>query len=438
MTPTKGLPTALDAERMVLGSIFLAPDLWIQAAKLETNDFSIEKHRRIFKRMGDVHERGETIDRGSVYYELAKHDEAESCDGLAYLADLDHDVPQIPNIESYVRIVKDAAALRAIIFAAQHMQNRAMSGNQTPDEILAGAKETLLSLSEGRQESTLVSPGSIIEEGGGLTAYLDRRNRTEGLKTGFSQFDTMTGGFKPGALYVLGARPSMGKTAWVLNVTENISVKGDAVTLVFSLEMDRQSLLDRLICARGRINTKKFECGHLSADEMGRAFKAAGQIDCDRILIDDKATTDMGEIHAKIRKEQARRPVGLVVIDYLQLMIGGDLKFRVAETSKISRDMKLVAKDCKVPLLALSQLNRECDTRTDHRPVLSDLRESGSIEQDADLVSFLYRPEVYDKDREDLRAVAELIVAKQRSGPIGTVDLIWLKEMVRFEERAYD
>jgi replicative DNA helicase len=219
---------------------------------------------------------------------------------------------------------------------------------------------------------------------------------------------------------------------------DNISVKGEETSLIFSLEMDSQSIVDRLICARARVNTKKFECGYLNAEESRRAAKAAGEIDCDHILIDDKATTDMGEIHAKIRKEQARRKVGLVVIDYLQLMIGGDVKHRVAEASKVSRDMKLVAKDCAVPVLSLSQLSRECDSRPDHRPMLSDLRDTGAIEQDADLVMFLYRGEVYYPDREDLRGMADLIVAKQRNGPIDTIPLVWLKEIVRFENAAED
>jgi replicative DNA helicase len=201
--------------------------------------------------------------------------------------------------------------------------------------------------------------------------------------------------------------------------------------------MDRASLLDRLICSRARVNTKRFDGGFLDKEERGRIATAATAIlESDRILIDDKATTNLHEIHAKIRQQQVKRPVGLVIIDYLQLLIDGRVEHRVAEASKISRDMKLIAKDCKVPVWALAQLSRECDKRPDPRPQLSDLRESGSLEQDADLVAFLFREEVYKRDREDLRGLADLIVAKQRAGPEGVIPLVWINEIVRFEERA--
>ncbi len=434
-----GLPTAVEAERFVLGSVLSDNSLLIQAEKLEAHDFSIEKHRRMWTRIGEIQARGERADIGTLHAELNRHKEAESCDGIAYLISLDEGLPHIPNIEGYVRIVKDKADLRRIIFAGQHLVNRAMSGAETPDDILAGGKETLLSLAGGRQESSLLPLSAIVEGAGGMTAYLDRSNRHAGISSGYAKLDRMTGGFQPGNFYVLGARPSMGKTAFVLNVAEDISVNREDVTLVFSLEMSKESLLDRLVCSRARVDTMRFEGGYMNAVEKQKVAKATAEIvDGGRILVDDKATTDMGEFHAKIRKEQARRPVGLVIIDYLQLMIGGDVKARTAEASKISRDMKLVAKDCKLPLWSLSQLNRQCDEREDHRPKLSDLRETGSIEQDADVVMFMYRGEVYDDTREDLRGMADLIVAKQRNGPIGTVPLVWLKTIVRFESRAED
>ncbi len=438
MTREKGLPVDIEAERFILGSVVMVPELMVQCSHLVPDDFSLEAHRRIWAAANTMWANGDSVSAFGLRMELDRRGHLDSVGGFEYLNSLDTGIPLVPNIEKYIRSVKDASALRAIIFAAQHTMNLAMEAHHSPDEIITSSKETWLNLAAGRQESTLLSPGEIIEAGGGLTHYLDRKNRTEGLKTGFYKFDVMTGGFKPGAFYVLGARPSMGKTAMFLNMVDNVSVKGESSSLIFTLEMDKQSILDRMICARARVNTKRFECGYMNDEEFRRAAKAAGEINCDRVWIDDKATTDMGEIHAKIRKEQARRPVGLVVIDYLQLMIGGDVKHRVAEASKVSRDMKLVAKDCGVPVLALSQLSRECDSRPDHRPVLSDLRDTGAIEQDADLVMFLYRGEVYDKDREDLRGMAELIVAKQRNGPVDTIPLVWLKEIVRFENAADD
>jgi replicative DNA helicase len=433
-----GLPTAADAERFVLGSILLDDTLFVQAAgALELDDFSLEKHRRIFKRMGDLQQRGEKIDRVTLYHELAKHKEAESCDGLSYLVTLDDGLPQIPNLDGYIRLVKDKALMRRIIFASQHLMNRALVGEEEPSRILSDASETWLKLSQAQQKSALLAPAEIFEQAGGVGSYLDGRNRVRGLKTGFPVFDALTGGLAPGKLYILGARPRMGKTAFMLNMTENISIKAEEhATLIFSLEMCRQSLLDRLICSRARVNTKRFEGGHLTSDEHRRVTRAAGEIaTCDKILIDDKATTSIREIHTRIRQEQVKRSVGLVIIDYLQLLIGGDVKYRVAEASKISRDLKLLAKDCQVPVLAASQLSRECDTRNDPRPQLSDLRESGAIEQDADVVAFLFREEVYKPDRDNLRGLADLIIAKQRSGPEGTIPLTWLKEIVRFESR---
>ncbi len=434
---SNGLPVAIDAERFVLGSVLDDNTLHVQAAQLEESDFSLEKHRLMWRRGGEVLARGERLDAMTLYAELARYQEADACDGLNYFNSLDEGLPRLPNIEGYVRIVKDRADLRRIVFTARDMAARAMSGEETPDEILSGAKETLVTMAGSRQESSLVPLSAIVEAAGGMTAYLDRSNRASGLSSGYPKLDRMTGGFQPGNFYIIGARPSMGKTAFAMNVADHVSVTNDAVTLVFSLEMDKQQLYDRMICSRARVDTKRFEGGWLNSLEKQKLARATSEIvEGGRILVDDKATTDMAEIHAKIRKEQTRRPVGLVIIDYLTLMIGGDIKARTAEASKISRDMKLVAKDCKLPLVSLAQLNRQCDERDDHRPKLSDLRETGSIEQDADVVMFMYRGEVYDDTREDLRGMADLIVAKQRNGPIGTVPLVWLKSFVKFESAA--
>lgn len=434
---SKGLPVNVDAERFVLGSILNDNGLHVQCGKIDESDFSLEKHRRMWRRGCDVLARGERLEYVTLAGELMKCGELESCDGFSYITSLTEGLPELPNIEGYVRLVRDAADLRRIIFAARHMAERAMSGEETPDEILAGGKETLVTMAGSRQESSLVALGAIVEEAGGMTAYLDRSNRHTGIQTGYTKLDRMTGGLQPGNFYVIGARPSMGKTAFAMNVVDNVSVEGETVTLVFSLEMSKESLLDRMICARARVDTMRFEGGYLNSMERQKLAKATAEIvGGGRVLVDDKATTDMAEIHAKIRKEQTRRPVGLVVVDYLQLMIGGDVKARTAEASKISRDMKLVAKDCRLPMVSLSQLNRQCDERPDHRPKLSDLRETGSIEQDADVVMFMYRGEVYDDAREDLRGTADLIIAKQRNGPIGTVPLVWLSSYVKFESAA--
>jgi replicative DNA helicase len=441
---SKPLPANLEAERLVLGSIMLNDALYTEASgKLQSDDFSLEKHRLIFKRMGDIWQRGESIDRVTVANELIRREELECCDGLSYLVSLDDGLPQILNLDSYIRIVKDKATLRRIIYASQNLAVEAMNGEAHPSELLQRASTQFLSLAEQQAESTLVSPAQIIQDfEGGINAYLDRKNRSTGLPSGFSGFDAYTGGFKPGTLYVLAARPAMGKTALALNIASHVAVERREVVLIFSLEMDKESLLDRMICARALVDSKRFEAGYIRADERPKLTRALAELcEDDRILIDDQAITNIQEIHAKIRRVQAKRKVGLGVIDYLQLLISDDKpELRVAQTSAISRGLKVVAKDTKIPLLALAQLSRACEQRgkapEDKRPVLSDLRESGSIEADADVVSFLFRGEVYDPGSPVYKGVADLTIAKQRGGPVGRIPLVWTPEYTLFRDRA--
>ncbi|MFN7994670.1 MAG: replicative DNA helicase [Bryobacteraceae bacterium] len=439
----KGLPSNVDAERFVLGSVLLNDNLFIQAAgELQADDFSLEKHRRIFTRMGDLHERGERIDRVTVANELLRFNELESCDGLTYLVSLDDGLPEILNIDAYIRIVKDKAILRRIIFASQHLMNRCLMGEEEPDEILAGAEETLLKLGEARVRSGLANPRQVIDEyQGGLNAFLDPSKRVKGISTGFYKLDEMTGGMHAGELFIVAARPSMGKTAFAMNIAHHVAVKSNQTVAVFSLEMSKESLLTRMLCAAARVDSHKFRAGFLNGQERGRLQEAASQLVEAPLYIDDTAGVHLMDIHAKLRRLQAeRRSLGLVIIDYLQLMSGrGRFENRNQEISTISRGLKLLAKELNVPLIVLSQLSRAPETRQgDHRPQLSDLRESGSIEQDADLVSFIFREEVYKRDRDDLRGVAELILAKQRNGPIGKIDMVFLHEFTKFENRAAD
>ena len=438
----KGLPSNLDAERFVLGSILLNDNLYIQAAgDLEPDDFSLEKHRRIFSRMGELHERGERIDRVTIANELMRYNELESCDGLSYLVSLDDGLPQILNIDAYIRIVKDKAVLRRIIFASQHLMNRCLIGEEEPDEILAGAEETLLKLGESRVKAGLVSPRQVIDDyQGGLNAFLDPSKRVKGISTGFTRFDEKTSGLHAGDLFILAARPSMGKTALALNIAHHVATKVKRTVAVFSLEMSKESLLTRMLCATARVDSQKFRAGYLSADERKRLQAAASSLVEAPLFIDDTAGIHMMDIHAKLRRLKAEQGLGLVVVDYLQLMSGrGRFENRNQEISTISRGMKLLAKDLNVPMLVLSQLNRAPETRQgDHRPQLSDLRESGSIEQDADLVAFIFREEVYRPNDESLHGQAELILAKQRNGPVGKIELVFLHEFTKFENRAAD
>jgi replicative DNA helicase len=441
-TIEKGLPTNVDAERFVLGSILLDYSLFVQCAgALEAEDFSLEKHRRIFRRMGELQERGENIDRITVANELMKFGELEACDGLSYLVSLDDGLPHIPNVDSYIRIVKDKALLRRIIFASQHMMQRCLMDEEEPDQILAGAEETLLKLGEARVKSGLLTPSQILEDyDGGINAFLDPSKRIKGISTGFAKLDEMTGGMHGGDLVIIAARPSMGKTALALNIAQHVALKLKQTVAVFSLEMSKESLLTRMLCAAARVDSQRFRAGYLTPDERRKLNHGLHELAEAPLYIDDTAGVHLMDMHAKLRRLQAERKVGLVIVDYLQLMTGrGRFENRNQEVSALSRGMKMLAKEMNVPMMVLSQLSRAVETRQgDHRPQLSDLRESGSIEQDADLVGFIFREEVYHRDREDLRGLAELIVAKQRNGPVGTVNLVFLHAQTKFENRAED
>ena len=441
----KGLPVNLDAERFVLGSILLDDSLFVQVAgDLQPDDFALEKHRILFNRMAELHERGERIDRVTVYNELLKHNQAEACDGLTYLISLDDGLPRVSNVDAYVRIVRDKSILRRIIFASQKLIDRCLLGQDEPEEILSGAEESLLKIGDIGVKAALASPRQIIDEyDGGINALLDPSTRLNGLGTGFPKLDEMTGGLHGGELFILAARPSMGKTALALNIAQYVATaKEPKPVAIFSLEMTQESLLTRMLCAMARVDGQKFRAGFLSREERGRLSAAATTISAAPLFIDDTSGANLMDIHAKLRRLKAEQHgLGLVIVDYLQLMSGrGRYENRNQEISTLSRGLKLLAKELDVPMLVLSQLSRAPEMRQegDHRPQLSDLRDSGAIEQDADLVGFIFRPEVYKPDRQDLRGQAELILAKQRNGPTGVVKLFFLKHCTKFENQTSD
>ena len=439
----KGLPANIDAERFILGSVLLDDSRFIDIAGVLTNaDFALEKHRRIYNRMVELHGRGEKIDRVTVANELLRYNELESVDGLTYLVSLDDGLPHIANLDAYVKIVRDKAMLRQIAVASQQLMNRALMAEEEPEAILAGAEETLLKLGESRTEQGLKTPLEVIQNyEGGLNAFLDPSKRIKGVSTGFTKLDEMTGGFHPGELIILAARPSMGKTALALNIAWHVAARMFQPVAIFSLEMSQESLLTRMLCAAARVDSQRFRAGYLNEGERQKLRAAANQMVETPLYIDDTAGVNLMDMHAKLRRlQQSGQKLGLVVVDYLQLMsIRGRTENRNQEVSQLSRGMKLLSKELDCPFLVLSQLSRATETRVgDHRPQLSDLRESGSIEQDADVVGFIFREEVYKRDREDLRGIAELIIAKQRNGPIGKVDLVFLHSMTKFENRAED
>jgi replicative DNA helicase len=438
----QGLPSNPEAERLVLGSILLDDSAFLEvAAILKAEDFSLEKHRRIFSRMGDLYQRGERIDRVSLANELMRQNQLESVDGLGYIVSLDDGLPKIVNLEGYVRIVHEKSQLRRLIFTAEKIRDQALIGQDHPDTIRANAEEALLQMGEAVGKETLIRPDRIIESfEGGLNAFLDPSKRNKGISTGFIKLDEMTGGLHGGELFILAARPAMGKTALALNIAQHVATnpRDPRPVAVFSLEMSKESLLTRLVCSGARVDQQKFRAGYLNGDERRRLQVSLSDLMEAPLFLDDTAGVHLMDIHSKLRKMQQQHGLGLVVIDYLQLMsVRGRVENRNQEVSQLSRGLKLLSKELNIPIIVLSQLSRATEARQgDHRPQLSDLRESGSIEQDADMVAFVFREEYYKPDREDLRGQAELILSKQRNGPTGRINLVFLREYTKFENQT--
>ena len=444
VTLEHSLPDNLDAERFVLGAIMSSDTAFLQVAgTIAAEDFSLEKHKRIFLRMSELHERGEKIDRVTLANELMKQGQLQSVDGLSYLVSLDDGLPQLHNLESYVVIVKEKALLRRIISVSQDTINRCMASEDNATEILGAVEDAFMKLGDVQSKNALASPAQIVTEyEGGINAFLDASKRIKGISTGFLKFDEMTGGLREGELIILAARPAMGKTAFALNIAQYVAMNpaNPKAVAIFSLEMSKESLLTRLICGAGRVDQQRFRAGYLSGEERHALQDALYRIVESPLYLDDTAGTNLMDVHSKLRRLQAEQDLGLVVIDYLQLMQGrGRYENRVQEISSLSRGFKLMSKELRVPFLVLSQLSRAPETRPgDHRPMLSDLRESGSIEQDADMVAFIFREEVYRPDKESLKGLAELILAKQRNGPTGRVKLAFLNRYTKFENLAAD
>lgn len=440
----EALPDNLDAERFVLGAIMSNDNAFLQVAgTLAADDFNLEKHKRIFLRMGELHERGERIDRVTLANELMKHGQLQSVDGLSYLVSLDDGLPTLHNLESYVTIVKEKSLLRRIISVSQDTINRCLTCDDDASRILGAVEDAFMKLGDVQSKNSLANPAQIITEyEGGINAFLDTSKRIKGTSTGFLKFDEMTGGLREGELFILAARPAMGKTALALNIAQHVAEnpKNPRAVAVFSLEMSKESLLTRMLCASARVDQQRFRAGYLNADERRALQDSMYKMVEAPLFLDDTAGTNLMDVHSKLRRLQGEQDLGLVIIDYLQLMQGrGRFENRVQEISSLSRGLKLMSKELRVPFLVLSQLSRAPESRPgDHRPMLSDLRESGSIEQDADLVAFIFREEVYRPDKESLKGVAELILAKQRNGPTGRVKLAFLNRYTKFENLSAD
>ncbi len=443
-SPAHTLPANIEAERSILGAILLDNLSYNQAAEnLKPEDFSLDSHRRIYSRMVDLAESSKPIDLITLVHELDRRKELQAIGDVGYVSALLDGVPDRPSIEHYIKIVRDKALLRGLIHTANAAIARAAEQSDEAEEILNDAEAAIFQLSEKRIGRGFMGVQEIVKESfGSVDALLQRGQRITGLATHYVDLDEMTSGLQRSDLIIIAARPSMGKTAFALNIAENAAIEDQKVVGVFSLEMSREALLLRLLCSQAQVDSHKMRTGSLWRDDMSKVVRAMEQLAHAPIFIDDTPGISMSELRAKARRlQQSQGRLDLLIVDYLQLMSGGGKRYenRTQEVSAISRGLKAVAKELNVPVVALSQLSRAPESRGgDHRPQLADLRESGSIEQDADVVAFIFREEVYRQDDPGLQGKAELIIAKQRNGPTGKVALAFIKSWTRFASRALD
>jgi replicative DNA helicase len=440
-------PWSEEAEISVLSAMLIDGDAVARAVEMvDDGSFYKEANRRVFRAMLRLYSRGEVIDVVTLSDELKSSGELEGAGGMAYLARLVDAVPTAANIEYHCRILKDKAVLRRLIEAATDIVQEAYEAPAGEvDDTLDRAEQRIFQIAQASERQGFVWIKEILWPAFERIEELQRSpGSVTGVASGYPDLDNMTAGFQPGDLVVVAGRPSMGKTALALNFAQHAAIDHDVPVAVFSLEMSKESLVQRLLCAEGRVDSGRLRRGRLQDDEYARLATAAGHLNTAPIWIDDTPAISPLEVRAKARRLAAEVDLGLIIVDYLQLMAGPrNVENRQQEISAISRSLKAVAKELNVPVVSLSQLSRGPEQRTDKRPLLADLRESGAIEQDADLVIFVYREEAYRKDGdmlddkgESLEGRAEIIVGKQRNGPTGTVNLYFHKSYTLFESLA--
>jgi replicative DNA helicase len=441
--PNDGLPSSIQTEVTVLGAMLLdAVAITDATAKLRPEDFALDSHQRIYRVMVDLLALGHAVDLITVMDALTKRRELDAIGGAAYLAFLTEGIPRNPNVESYVRIVKDKSLLRQLLGIFNDGMVQASDQAEEATKVLNDVEVRLAEVADSAiQRGFSNIPEIVASSFGSIDALYEQGREVTGLATHYIEFDKMTSGLQNSELIIIAARPSMGKTAWAINIAQNCAVKDGKVVAVFSLEMSKESLLRRMLASEAMVGSRKLQTGFIPREDKGKLIAALDRLMNSKLYIDDTPGITLAEMRAKVRRlRQQEGSLDLIVIDYLQLMTGssGSLqkKFenRTQEVSAISRGLKGLAKELGVPVVALSQLSRGSEQRTgDKKPLLSDLRESGSIEQDADVVAFIHREEYYNRDDEDLKGKAEIIIAKQRNGPTGSVHLAYLSDYTRFE-----
>lgn len=435
-------PQSLEAERAVLGSLLLLPEVFDDVALiLHDEDFSDDANARIYHHIQTMHDEGRQIDVVLLVQRLKDAGEYEAVGGGAYLAEIGEAVPTAVHAEYYANIVREKSILRSLIHAGADILQDAFDESMEPRGVLSRAEERVFGILEEKGQGQLTSVREVLQDS---LARIDARMKQDhafgGVETGFDDFDEMTGGFHGSELIILAARPSMGKTALALNMVEHISIDCQHPTLFVSLEMSALELGDRLLCSRARVNGHRLRNGQISGEESRKLIQVAGDISGSPLYIDDSPSRTMTEIAASARRLKRRHGLGLIAIDYLQLIDPDRASDpRQEQVAKIARRLKGLARELNVPVLCLGQLNRQVEASRDNKPQLSNLRESGAIEQDADVVMFIHREEYYqsnEEDRERCRGEAELLIRKQRNGPVGDVKLTWMHDFTRFENSA--
>jgi len=435
-------PRDRGAERAVLGAILLNPDTLDRVLEdgLQTTDFSQPAHRLLFECFTDLAREGKAVDVVTVTGHLEGKSKLDAVGGFSYLNGLSSAVPSISNLPHYVTVVQEKAMLRRLLNITLEISEGVYSGENSAEDNLEKAESAIFGLRDARGGNRMARIGDVVS-----TVYSQLKERAEnpsdvtGIPTGFRDLDTLLAGLQRSDLIILAARPAMGKTAFALNLVTTAALRSNSSVAVFSLEMAKEQLATRMLTSEGRISGSRMRTGQLLSDDWPPLMEAAERLSEARVFIDDTPAVTVSAVRSKCRRVAAQHGLDLVVVDYLQLMRGdGSEHSREQEISSISRGLKGLAKEMKVPVVALSQLNRGVEQRADKRPLMSDLRESGAIEQDADIIMFLYRDEVYNKTPENA-GLAEVLVRKQRNGNIGEVDLAWRGEYARFEnlERNY-
>lgn len=432
-------PQNLEAEMSVLGSMLMEEEAIAQVVELlEEKSFYHKVHRKIFSAILDLYDKDRAVDLVTLTEQLRKQGDLEDVGGAAYLTSLVNSVPTAANVEHYARIVQEKAILRTLINTATQIVSDSYGQQQEVDLFLDKVETLVFNISQRRIRRDFIPVRELIHDSIELAETLTQKKQlVTGLPTGFTDFDTITSGLQPSDLIIIAGRPSMGKSALAVNIALHVGVKKKIPVAFFSMEMSKEQLVQRMLCSEARVDAHKLRTGFLESSAFTHLANAAGRLAESSIFIDDSPGISSLEVRAKARRLKSREDIGLVIIDYLQLMQGRlRVENRQQEISEISRSLKSLARELSIPVIALSQLSRAVESREPPRPRLADLRESGAIEQDADLVAFLYREEYYKKETDENRGIAELNIAKQRNGPVGNIKLIFIKEYTKFENSA--